>query len=161
MIKQFWVRTKVRIRKMAQSGIVRNYLWVFLGQNAGSVFSMITLIFTLKLIDTETNSALVVIQTYCLLIANLLSLRTFNGLIKFTTDAWVDQDYERARKLLNTSLLFDVLAGLLSLLCGYLLIDPITTLMDWKLTLRNSLLAYLPVVFFYPLMNGAPVGILR
>ena len=161
MIKQYASLVKEKWQRIIKSSILRNYLWVFLGQNAGSVFSMITLIFTLRIINTEEYASLVVIQAYCLLISNLLSLRTFNGLIKYTTEALIVSDYRRVKQLFNTALIFDFTAGLASLICGYLFVDTITGLMGWELALKDSLLMYLPVVFFYPLLNGAPVGILR
>lgn len=152
---------KDEFKSKLNSSLTKNYIWVFFGQNAGSVFSMLTLVFTLRIITTDEYASLVVIQAYCLLISNLLSLRTFNGLIKFATEALLQNDYGRVRRLFNTAFLYDVVAGVASLVCGYALVGIITPLMGWRLTVKADLLMYLPVVVFYPILNGAPVGILR
>ena len=149
------------IKNKLSNGLIRDYLWVFIGQNAGSVFSMLTLMFTLKVINTAEYGILTIIQTYCLLISNLFSLRTFNGLIKYATDALVERNYTIVKKYLNTSFVIDFGAGIFSYGMAFLLMAPITGLMGWDAEMMNYVYLYMPIIILYPLLNGAPVGILR
>lgn len=141
--------------------LVSNYFWVFLGQNAGAVFSMLSLIITLRIISTFEYGALVVIQTYVTLISNLFCLRTFNGLIKYVTDAEITSRSVEVKKYIFTSFLLDFGAGIIAFLFGIVLLEPITVLMGWDANTVKFINLYLPVIIFLPLINGAPVGILR
>ena len=138
-----------------------NYIWVFLGQNIGAVFTMLTLILILKIISSEEYGAMVAIQTYALLISNIFGIRTFNGVIKYTTDAESIGDMDRVKKYINTAFLFDALSGVLAFVCGFLLLSPIVFLMQWEMETMTYLNMYLPLVLFLPILNGTPIGVLR
>lgn len=149
------------IKRKLGSNLVKDYIWVFIGQNAGSVFSMLTLVITLRVINTAEYGILTIIQTYCLLISNLFSLRTFNGLIKYATDALVNNNYLLVKKYINTSFVIDFGAGLFSYGMAFALLVPITKLMEWDTDMMSYVYLYMPIIILYPLLNGAPVGILR
>ena len=150
-----------QINRLVHNRIASNYLWVFLGQNIGAVFSMLSLIFTLKIISTYDYGSLVIIQTYCLLISGFFSLRTFNGVIKFVTDSEISNDYSRMKRYVNTGFVIDFAAGLISVIFGIVLLKPITILMGWDSETIQFVNMYLPVVFFYPLLHGTSTGIMR
>ena len=141
--------------------ITKNYIWVFLGQNIGSVFSMLSLMITLRLISAEKYGALVVIQTYCLLIANIFGLRTFNGIIKYITQQDAKGDVRLAQKYINTAFLLDGIAGVVAFVAGFFLLDTVRMLMGWEAETVRSVNMYLPVVLFAPIKGGASVGMLR
>lgn len=147
---------KVKTNKMAM-----NYIWVFLGQNIGTVFSMLSLIITLRLISTLEYGSLVVIQTYSLLISNLFGFRTFNGLIKYVTESETNGDYLSAKQYVNTAFAMDVIAGVVAFVLGIILLNPIVELMEWDASMMKMVFYYLPIVIFLPIINGAPVGVLR
>ena len=149
------------IKRKLGSNLVKDYMWVFIGQNAGSVFSMLTLVITLRVITTAEYGILTIIQTYCLLISNLFSLRTFNGLIKYATDALVNDNYLLVKKYINTSFVIDFGAGIFSYGMAFALLVPITKLMEWDTDMMSYVYLYMPIIILYPLLNGAPVGILR
>ena len=117
------------LERIKNNKIIKNYIWVFTGQNLGTLFSMLTLIFTLKIISTYDYGSLVIIQTYCLLVSNLFSLRTFNGVIKHITDAEQTDDNIRICQYINTGFLLDLLSGTISIIFGILLLKPIAFLM--------------------------------
>lgn len=141
--------------------IIINYIWVFLGQNIGTVFSMVSMIITLRIISAYDYGALVIIQTYCLLISNLFCIRTFNGFIKFSTDAETNGDYIAIKKYVNTSILLDVGTGVIAYIAGFVLVRPITQLMDWDAEMVRYVSLYMPLCLFYPLLLGFPTGIMR
>ena len=157
-LRRFLYDIKSKIR---MSRLVKNYIWVFLGQNLGTFFSMLTLAFTLRVISTYEYGSLVIIQTYCLLISNLFSLRTFNGVIKFATDAEQNGEKKAVLQYINTGFCLDIIAGLISIVCGFLLLTAITALMGWDINTVKHVNMYLPVVLFYPLLNGTSTGVLR
>lgn len=149
------------LNRIKENKLVKNYIWVFLGQNIGAVFSMLSLIFTLRIISTYEYGSLVIIQTYCLLISNLFSLRTFNGVIKFVTDAEQNNDKRAIKQYINTGFFLDFIAGVVSVIFGIFLLNIITNLMGWDSNTIKFVNMYLPVVFFYPLLNGTSTGIMR
>lgn len=149
------------ISKLKRNKLIKNYIWVFLGQNTGAVFSMLSLIFTLRIISTYEYGSLVIIQTYCLLISNLFSLRTFNGVIKFVTDSEQRNDKQEIFQYINTGFFLDFMAGVISVIFGIILLSAITNLMGWDEDTVIYVNMYLPVVFFYPLLNGTSTGIMR
>lgn len=149
------------ISKLKRNKLIKNYIWVFLGQNMGAVFSMLSLIFTLRIISTYEYGSLVIIQTYCLLISNLFSLRTFNGVIKFVTDSEQRNDKQGIFQYINTGFFLDFMAGVISVIFGIILLSAITNLMGWDEDTVKYVNMYLPVVFFYPLLNGTSTGIMR
>lgn len=152
---------KKLIDRFKNNKIIKNYIWVFAGQNLGTLFSMLTLIFTLRIISTYDYGSLVIIQTYCLLVSNLFSLRTFNGVIKHITDAEQTDDNIRICQYINTGFLLDLLSGTISIIFGILLLKPITYLMEWEIETVRFVNMYLPVVFFYPFLHGTSTGIMR
>ena len=154
VLKQF-------LNKIKNSKLAMNYIWVLLGQNIGTVFSMLSLIVTLRVITTLEYGSLVVIQTYALLISNLFGFRTFNGLIKYVTDAENENDYQRAKKYINTAFCMDCLAGAVAFVLGIVLLEPIVKIMGWDSSTMEMVLYYFPLVLFLPILNGAPVGVLR
>ena len=147
--------------RIKNNKIIKNYIWVFTGQNLGTLFSMLTMIFTLKIISTYDYGSLVIIQTYCLLVSNLFSLRTFNGVIKHITDAEQTDDNIRICQYINTGFLLDLLSGTISIVFGILLLKPIAFLMEWDVETVRFVNMYLPVVFFYPFLYGTSTGIMR
>ncbi len=148
-------------KRMYRSKIGMNYIWVFLGQNTGSVFTMITLVLTLRIISSEEYGAMVAIQTYSLLISNVFCIRSFNGIVKYITDYENKKEFAKAKKYINTSFLLDAISGIGAFVLGLILIRPLTMLMGWDAEKLQYAFIYLPVVFFLPLLHGTPVGILR
>ena len=49
----------------------------------------------------------------------------------------------------------------MALTASILLIKPVTAVMGWSLSTIKYVSFYIPVIFFYPILNGAPTGILR
>lgn len=147
--------------QLKQNKLLKNYIWVLLGQNAGSIFSMLTLVFTLRTISTYDYGTLTIIQTYCLLISNLICLHTFNGVIKYVTEAEKTEDYHAAKKYINTAFAADALTGILGVVCGLLLLNTVTELMGWDANGIRFAHLYIPAIAFYPILNGAPIGVLR
>lgn len=147
--------------KLKSSNLVINYIWVFIGQNLGTLFSMLSLIVTLRIISTEDYGALVVIQTYVTLISNLFCLRTFNGVIKYVTDLESEGKEYLIKSYVKTAFLLDTFAGVVAFIMGLLLLKPVTVLMGWDPQTVTWVNIYLPVVLFLPILNGAAVGVLR
>ena len=152
---------KEKWKALRENRIFKNYLWVFFGQNLGAVFSMLSLVVTLRIITTYDYGALVVIQTYVALISGIFGLRTFNGVIKYLTDAEAAQNDKLANQYVNTAFLIDLFSGILALVCGFALLRPITYLMEWEAQTVRYVGLYLPAVLVLPLINGTPVGVLR
>ena len=155
------IKVKGIIHKLKNNKLFRDYIWVFLGQNLGSVFTTLSIIVTLKIINTEDYGALTVIQTYCLLISNIFALRTFNGIIKFSTEAEKDGTKIETKKYINSAILLDVVAGAVAFVAAFLLINPVTSFMGWEPSTVRFVRFYIPVILFYPILNGAPIGVLR
>lgn len=149
------------LKRMKSSSLIINYVWVFAGQNLGTLFSMLSLIVTLRIISAEDYGALVVIQTYAMLISNLFCLRTFNGVIKYVTDLEADGKEYAIKSYVKTAFMLDVLAGIVAFLMGLLLLKPVTALMGWEPQTVTWVNLYLPLVLFLPNLHGAAVGILR
>lgn len=141
--------------------MTKNYIWVLLGQNLGSIFSILTLTVTLRLISVYDYGSLVIIQTYAALISGIFGLRTFNGIIKFSSEAEQDGADLMLKKYLNTAILLDFLSGVVAFGCSFILLKPIAAFMEWDLATISLVHAYLPVILFTPILQGAPVGVLR
>ena len=154
-------RIRALLEKLKTNRLVKDYIWVFLGQNIGSIFTMLSIIVTLKIICTEDYGALTVIQTYCLLISNVFALRTFNGIIKFSTEAEKSGDINETKKYINSAFLLDVIAGVIAFIAAFLLVKPVTAFMGWDPTTVRFVQLYIPAILFYPILNGAPTGIMR
>ena len=150
-----------KITTLISNKIIKNYIWVFLGQNIGTVFSMLSMIVTLRIISAFEYGSLVIVQTYCLLISNIFCIRTFNGFIKFATEAEGKGDYDLVKKYINSSLILDLVAGIIAFIFGFLLLKPVTFLMEWDIETVKYVGLYLAVCIFYPILNGIPTGILR
>lgn len=151
----------MKVQSLLSNRIVKNYLWVFLGQNLGTLFSMLSLIITLRIISTVEYGSLVIVQTYCLLISGIFGIRSFNGLIKFSTDAEEQGNFDLAKQYINSAFLFDLIVGVLGLIVAYFISSPVSKLMGWQSDDMHYLMLYLPVIIFLPILNGAPIGILR
>ena len=149
------------LKKLKGSNLAINYIWVFIGQNLGTLFSMLSLIVTLRVISTVDYGALVVIQTYAMLISNVFCLRTFNGVIKYVTDLEAVGREHEIRSYIKTAFVLDALAGIVAFLMGLLLLKPVTALMGWDPQTVTWVNLYLPLVLFLPILNGAAVGVLR
>lgn len=154
-------KAKALLTRLKSSHLVMNYVWVFVGQNLGTLFSMLSLIVTLRIISTEDYGALVVIQTYTLLISNLFCARTFNGVIKYVTDLEAQEKVDEIKSYVKTAFMLDVLAGIIAFCMGLLLLKPVTIVMGWDPQTVTWVNLYLPLVLFLPALNGAAVGILR
>ena len=154
-------RLKIKIKALWQNKMTKNYIWVLLGQNIGSVFSLLSLAVTLRLISVYDYGSLVIIQTYAALISGIFGLRTFNGIIKFSTEAEQEGADLMLKKYLNTAILLDFLSGAVAFGCSFLLLKPIAAFMGWDLATISLIHIYLPVILFAPILQGAPVGILR
>lgn len=154
-------KLKGKAKTLAKNPLVINYIWVFLGQNGGAVFSMLSLILTLRIISTLEYGSLVIIQTYTNLLSNLFCLRTFNGVIKFVTSAEAEGDSLRAKQYINTAFLLDAVMGVVAFACGFFLLQPITQLFGWEPETVRLTNYYIPLLLFLPVLNGAPVGLLR
>lgn len=148
-------------QRIRGSRIAMNYIWVFLGQNIGTVFSMLSLIFTLRIISTNDYGAMVIIQTYGQLISNIICIRTFNGTIKFLTEAEQTNDIKKTKQYISTGFALDVAAGIIAFIFGIILLNPITALMGWDAETVRFVNMYLPVVLLLPMLNGTAVGVLR
>lgn len=149
------------IKRIKSNQMTMNYIWVFLGQNIGSCFSMLTLIFTLRVISTFDYGSLVIIQTYCGLISNIFCLRTFNGVIKYSTEAESFGNTNLVKKYLNTGFVLDLLTGIIAFVFGFILLRPVTILMGWDPQTVRFINFYMPTMLFNPVLNGTAVGILR
>lgn len=154
-------RLKAKIKALWQNKMTRNYVWVLLGQNAGSVFSILSLTITLRLISVYDYGSLVIIQTYAALISGIFGLRTFNGIIKFSSEAEQDGSDLMLKKYLNTAILLDFLSGAVAFGCSFALLKPIAMFMEWDLSTISLIHMYLPVILFTPIVQGAPIGVLR
>ncbi len=154
-------KLKGKVKTLAKNPLVINYIWVFLGQNGGAIFSMLSLVLTLRIISTLEYGSLVIIQTYTNLLSNLFCLRTFNGVIKFVTSAEAEGDSLRAKKYINTAFLLDAIMGAVAFVCGFFLLQPITRLFGWEPETVRLTNYYIPLLLFMPVLNGAPVGLLR
>ena len=154
-------KLKEKIAKLWQNKMTKNYIWVLLGQNIGSVFSLLSLSITLRLISVYDYGALVIIQTYAALISGIFGLRTFNGIIKFSSEAEQSGDGLLIKKYLNTAILLDFLSGVIAYGCSFLLLKPVALFMEWDLATISLIHMFLPVILFTPILQGAPVGVLR
>lgn len=149
------------IQRIRNSSIAMNYIWVFLGQNIGTVVSMLSLIVTLRIISTNDYGSLIIIQTYCLLISNIFCSRTFNVVIKYLTEAEKSDDYVKGNQYILSGFIFDVGTGIVALVLSVFLLNPIARLMDWDPEMIKHASIYLPVILSFPLINGTAVGVLR
>lgn len=149
------------LKRFKGSNLAVNYAWVFIGQNLGTLFSMLSLIVTLRIISTVDYGALVVIQTYAILISNLFCPRTFNGVIKYITDLEAAGRDCEIKSYVKTAFVLDAFAGAVAFLMGLLLLKPVTALMGWDPQTVTWVNLYLPLVLFLPILNGAAVGVLR
>lgn len=154
-------RLKEKLAKLWQNKMTKNYVWVLLGQNIGSVFSLLSLSITLRLISVLDYGALVIIQTYAALISGIFGLRTFNSIIKFSSEAEQAGDGLLVKKYLNTAILLDFLSGAIAFGCSFALLKPVALFMEWDLATISLIHMYLPVIIFTPILQGAPVGVLR
>ena len=98
-------KIKAFYQKLFSNKLIKNYIWVLLGQNLGTIFSMVSLIITLRIISTYNYGSLVIIQTYAALISGIFGLRTFNGVIKFVTDAECEKDSIKMKQFINSAIL--------------------------------------------------------
>lgn len=144
-----------------KSSMAMNYIWVFLGQNVATVFSMLSLIITLRIISAYEYGSLVIIQTYAMLIASLFGFRTFNGVIKYIADAEKDGQNKEIKQYVNCGFIMDAISGILAFIMGIVLLYPVTKLMEWDEGMLKNVFVYFPIVIILPLLNGTPVGILR
>lgn len=149
------------IEKLKKKRLLKDYLWVFLGQNIGSVFSMFSVIATLRIISAYDYGSLVMIQTYCLLISNIFCIRTFNGIIKYIAEAEQKKNIVLAKQYINTAFILDIAMGIVAFAFGFILLKPITILMGWDQETITYVYLYMPAIITYPLLNGVPTGILR
>lgn len=152
---------KAIIEKLKKKRLIKDYLWVFLGQNISSVFSMISVIVTLRIITSYDYGSLVIIQTYCLLVSNIFCIRTFNGIIKYIAEAEQKNNSILVKQYLNTAFLLDFAMGIIAFVFAFILLDPITKLMGWNQETVSFVYWYMPAIITYPLLNGVPTGILR
>lgn len=146
---------------LSDNRFLKNFISLLLGENISAVLQVISMTIIIKAIGNEKNGMLIMIQTYCYLMSDVMSMQTFNAVIKFVSDSIQVKNFNKAKQFIKLGFIIDFMTGFGAFILGIILFDFITNLMNWSNDFYKYVLIYLPVVFLRNTLTGTSIGILR
>lgn len=139
--------------------LIKNSSQLLGGSLAQSIMGFGAVILAARGLGPEKYGVLVLVQTYALIVDNLVNFQSWQALIKYGADALESEDGQNFRRLIKFGVLLDVGSAILGML---IIVGGASTLWAWEYwssELALMLGVYSGVVLFN--LRGTPTAILR
>ncbi|MGL4760509.1 MAG: lipopolysaccharide biosynthesis protein [Sarcina sp.] len=138
---------------------LKNFIVLFTGEGLSSLLGMLSVIIIVKAIGLEGNGKILSIQTYCLLLTNILGFKSFQALIKYLSKSLADNDYVAMKKYIQQSYILDIIAAIVTMVVSFIFVQPYSMFMGWDNELVKYSYIFIIAIIFQ--VQGTPIGILR
>lgn len=129
------------------------------GESIASLISLVTMAISARVLGPEKFGVLILVQVYVSIVDKIVNFQSWQAIIKFASDAVVENDMESLKGLIKFGFILDIstsiLGGLIAI-SGAIFVGELFNWSDQVITLS---MVYGGVIFFH--INGTPTAILR
>ena len=139
--------------------LVKNVGVLFIGSSFASVLNFFTTILIIKAVSNESYGYFVVAQQYMTLIDAALNFQSWQGVIKYGSEALVSKNKNKLVAIIKCGYIIDVASAILGIVVAFLLIPLVAIILNLSNTI--ILLAYLFSIEIIFHLEGTSTGVLR
>lgn len=138
-------RTK---RLFKNNAIVKHSSILFVTQTIASIIALVITSLQVKSLGMATYGIIAVVAAYATFFDGLLNFQSYNAVIKYGTDALVENNIERLRNYYTIAILQDLITAVIAFLLGHLLLNYASILLNWSQEITKYARIYLIVILF-------------
>ncbi|XMB85732.1 oligosaccharide flippase family protein [Mycoplasmatota bacterium WC44] len=139
--------------------IAKNVMILFFGDFTASVFGILSMVITVKILGLEEYGWLVLVQTYVFIIDSLMNFQSWTALIKYGAGALNNKDKKLFENYIVHGFILDICTAILGTIVAFTASDLIGKLLNWDETIIMAVKIYSFSIFSH--ISGTPIGILR
>ncbi|MFT6899799.1 MAG: O-antigen/teichoic acid export membrane protein [Paraglaciecola sp.] len=125
--------------------ILKSSSVIFLGSSASSVLGIVSFVILAKALGAEYLAFFALAQVYVLIINAIFNIQTWESLIKFASKAG---DSANSNSIIKTNIILDFLSAIVAFAGAYLLLKPVSSLLNWEAELLDITSLYIYVIPF-------------
>lgn len=139
--------------------LIKNVSILLFGSTTTSLLNLLTMLIIVRSVSTLEYSFFVLAQQYMSIMDALINFQSWQGVIKYGTDALVKKSYEKLYAVIKCGFLIDILSAVLGTLLAFVLVPFVGKMMGWSEdVILLCRLFSLEIVFH---IEGTSIGILR
>ncbi|GBF33828.1 hypothetical protein DCCM_2939 [Desulfocucumis palustris] len=141
------------------SKLVKNIFISLWGTGGANAINLITLLIMVDMLGNTNYGLFVLAQQYMTIVDSLVNFQSWQGVIKFGSEAVVDKDEGRLASIIKYGFTIDIVGAAAGLTVALVAIPIMGRLMQW-----DSSLILLAVIFSLEIVfhiGGTPTGVLR
>lgn len=139
--------------------MTKNVMILFLGDFGSSLLGILSMLITIKLLGLEKYGWLVLIQTYALIVDNMINFQSWTAMIKYGAEAVSCKDEIHFKNCVLQGFLLDVVTAIIGALIGYMLAGLVGNFLDWDAKIISAARLYSIVILSH--VSGTSIGVLR
>ncbi|KAF1086096.1 Inner membrane protein YghQ [Sporotomaculum syntrophicum] len=147
MVSDFW------------STLIRNTFTSLWGTGGANVINLITLLIMVNMLGNTNYGLFVLAQQYMVIVDSLVNFQSWQGVIKFGSEAVVDKNDSRLASIIKYGFTIDIVSAAAGLAVSLMAIPIVGRLLQW-----DAGLLFLAVIFSLEIvvhLGGTPTGVLR
>lgn len=141
------------------SNLMKNASILLSGNFITQILGLITLILTTRLLGTELFGIFIIIQTYVLIVDNLLNFQSWQALIKYGVEALEKKQIDKFKGYIKFGTILDIVTAFLATILAIIGIQFIGPLLDLSNSQIMITSLYSLTILFK--LSGTPTAILR
>ncbi|MBA3015745.1 MAG: oligosaccharide flippase family protein [Proteobacteria bacterium] len=139
--------------------LLKNSAYLLSGNTIGDLFTMAALALTARKLGPELFGTFVLIQTYALIMTQMLNFQSWQALVKFGAEKLEHKKDDEFMEVVSLCFLLDVMVAILATLLALLLVKNVASWYGWDQTTATMASVYSLTILFS--VTDTAIGILQ
>lgn len=141
------------------SALVKNAFTSLWGTGGANLINLLTLLIMVDMLGSNSFGLFVLAQQYMIIVDNLVNFQSWQGVIKFGSEAVVDRDDSRLAAIIKYGFTIDLAGAVAGLAIALVAIPIVGGLLQWDAGLLLLAVIFSLEIVFH--LGGTPTGVLR